>query len=269
VVVGIVADVGDPAHRLGVDLGGHRLVEPGRRPPRRSLAQHLGKRLGVVHEPPVQLLERQVDDPVVEVVADHLDHERPEQRGDRLLPEPRHQHRLDELGDVVVADLGQPDPGDLGDLVDDPACVVGPGQPGPHPLGDPRCRHPLPDDRLLQEVLPEELLQAVAERVLALGHQGGVRDRQPEGVLEERGHREPVGDRPHHRGLGGGVDEAEEATLALTHGEGVHHRREHQQRDRHGAHPPQPAAAYLVGSGVGRDHRDGTHRGDCPLPPAG
>ena len=70
------------------------------------------------------------------------------------------------------------------------------------------ARDPLADDRLLQEVLAEELLEALAQLVLALGDQRGVRDRQPERVLEQRGHGEPVGDRADHRRLGAGVHEA-------------------------------------------------------------
>ena len=41
---------------------GDRLVEPRRRPPGRALAEHLGERVGVLHQPAVQLLQGQVDE---------------------------------------------------------------------------------------------------------------------------------------------------------------------------------------------------------------
>ena len=80
--------------------------------------------LGVAEEPPVQLLQGQVDDAVVQVVADHLDDEGAEQRRDRLLAEPRHEHRLHEVGDVLVLDLAERDRGHVGDLVDHLAGVA-------------------------------------------------------------------------------------------------------------------------------------------------
>ena len=48
------------------------LVEPVRRPPRRPLADHVGERLLVVHQPAVRLLEGEVDQAVVGVVGDDL-----------------------------------------------------------------------------------------------------------------------------------------------------------------------------------------------------
>ena len=78
-----------------------------------------------------------------------------------------------------------------------------------------------------------------------------MRDRQPERVLEERGHREPVRDRAHHRRLGAGVHEAEETVLVAGHE--VDHGREQQQPDGDRAHPPQAGAAERVGGGIAGD----------------
>ena len=91
----------------------------------------------------------------------------------------------------------------------------------------------------------DEVLQALAELVLAPRDQRRVRDRQPERVLEQRGHREPVRDRTDHARLGAGVDVAPEA--ATVEGEQVDHGGEHQQRHGEGAHPAQPAPALGVG----------------------
>ena len=71
-VTGLVADVGDPADQLEVDARGDPVVDRRRRPPRGALADHLGHGVGVVDQPAVQLLQRQVDEPVVEVVAHRL-----------------------------------------------------------------------------------------------------------------------------------------------------------------------------------------------------
>ena len=104
---------------------------------------------------------------------------------------------------------------------------------------------------LLEEVLAHELLEPPAEVVLALRDQGGVRDRQPERVLEESRHREPVRDRAHHRRLGAGVHEPEEPDAVPRHD--VHHRGEQQEPHRDRAHPPQARAAERVSSGISCD----------------
>ena len=124
------ADLGEPGDQLGGDPAGHRVVEARRRPPRRPLLQHLGDRVRVLEQPPVQLVEGQVDDALVHAVAHHLGQQPAGQRRDRLLAEPRDQRLGDQVGDVLVAHLAQPDRGDLRDLVDDPAYVRGVGQPG-------------------------------------------------------------------------------------------------------------------------------------------
>ena len=121
--------------------------------------------------------------------------------------------------------------------------------------GDLGRRQPVADHLLLQEVLGEELLEAAAEVVLALGHQRGVRHREPQRVPEQRGHREPVGHRADHAGLGPGVDEAPEPALVARHD--VHHRGEEQQAERHQLHPAQAGQAYGVRGGVSG------HQGRC------
>ncbi len=185
VVVGVVADVLDPAHRLDVDALGDGLVEPRRCPPGGPLAEHLHEGVRVVHQPPVHLVEAQVDHAVVEVVAHHLGEQGPEQRRDGFLAEARHEGVGHQVGDVLVADLAEGDRGDVGDLVDDAPGVGGVGEPVPDPRRDGRRGHPVADDVLLEEVLPHELLQALAQLVLALGDQRGVRDRaRPSGCLK-------------------------------------------------------------------------------------
>ena len=190
----------------------------------------------------------------MEVVAQHLHQRRPQQRRDRLLAEPRHEGVRDEVGDVVVADLAERDHGHLGHLVDHAPGVGRLRQPGPDPGGDRRGGHPLADDVLLEEVLPHELLEPLAQLVLALGHERGVRDRQAERVLEQRRHREPVGDRADHRRLGARVDEPPEP-VAPQRG-GVHAGSEQQQAHGDRPHPAQPAATGLVHPGIGRDQGD-------------
>ena len=87
-----------------------------------------------------------------------------------------------------------------------------------HPLGVRRLRQPLAqpardlrvaqlglDDLRRHEVLPDEGAEALAELVLLALDDRGVRDRDAQRVLEQRGDREPVGERADHAGLGGGA----------------------------------------------------------------
>ena len=243
-----------------MDPGDHRVVEPRRRPPRRPLADDLGDRVRVLHQPVVQLDEGQVDQPVVQVVAHGLLEQAAEQRGDRLLVEARHQGVADQPLDVVVADPVERDHSDVGGLVDGASRVAGYGEPLADPQRDRGRGDPLADDVLLEEVVPDELLQSSPQLVLAARDQSGVRDRQAERSLEQRGHREPVRDRTDHGGLGAGVDVAQEAVLLE--GGQVDRSSDDQQRDGHGPHLPEAAPSCLVAVRVGRVHRDCRgHRG--------
>ncbi len=248
---GVVADVRDPVDQLGVDPAGHRFVEPGRCPPRCPLADHLGHRVRVLHQPAVQLLDGEVDQPVLQVVMEGLGEQPTEQRRDRLLAEPWGEGVAHQRLDVVVAHLGEGDGRHLRHLVDDAPRVGRLGEPDSDPPRDAGRGDPVADDRLLEEVLAHELLEPPAEVVLALRDQGGVRDRQPERVLEESRHREPVRDRAHHRRLGAGVHEPEEPVAVPRHD--VHHRGEQQEPHRDRAHPPQARAAERVSSGISCD----------------
>ena len=95
-----------------------------------------------------------------------------------------------------------------------------------HPLGMCGLRQPLtqPAGHLRvaqlglhhlrrQEVLPHEGAQALAELVLLALDDRGVRDRDAQRMLEQRGHGEPVGQRAHHAGLRGRADVADPAPV--------------------------------------------------------
>ena len=116
---------------------------------------------------------------------------------------------------------------------------------------------------LLEEVLAHELLQAPAEVVLALRDQRRVRDRQPERVLEQRRHREPVRDRAHHRRLGAGVHEARGSRPGPA-WRRTPPRRTAAARPRRCASGAAPRAALGVGGGVAGDHRDAAGSGPSP-----
>ncbi len=120
----VVADVGHPPHQLEVDARDDPLVDALGRPPRRPLAEHVRDGVRVVHQPPVQLVEHQVDEAVVQVVAHRLGEQVAQQRRDRLLAEPREERVLDEAAHVLVAHLVQPGGHDLGGLVDHAARVL-------------------------------------------------------------------------------------------------------------------------------------------------
>ena len=103
---------------------------------------------GLSTSQPVQLVHGEVDQAVVQVVAHDLGEQAAGQRRDRLLAEARDERLGDEVGDVLVADLAQPDRGDLGDLVDHPAHVARARRATvPTRSEMARRRDPLADDR--------------------------------------------------------------------------------------------------------------------------
>ena len=65
---------------MAVRPAGHGVVEPRRRPPRRPLLEDLGEGVGVLHQPRPDLVDDQVDQRAVEVVADHLVEQGAQQR---------------------------------------------------------------------------------------------------------------------------------------------------------------------------------------------
>ncbi len=79
----------------------------------------------------MQLGQSQVDQTVVQVVAQRLGQQTAEQRRDRLLPEPwRHRVAYQAL-DVLVAHLAERDRSDLRHLVDHPLRMGRFGEPLP------------------------------------------------------------------------------------------------------------------------------------------
>ena len=145
---------------------------------------------------------------MVRTVADHLLQQAADDGAEGLGHEPRQQHLLHQGQDVGVADPGQAEVQHGRGLVDDAPGVRLDPDPGSDPAAEVGCCHPLAEDRLLQEVLPDELLETAAELVLAARDECGVRDGETERVLEQRGDREPVGQRADHTCLGGGADVA-------------------------------------------------------------
>ena len=239
------------------------LVEPRRRPPRRTLAEHLDERVGVVDQPAVQLVEGEVDHAVVQVVAHHLREQAAEQRA-RSAPRGSAARRRRSPGR---------------------RCARRGPCPGRWPRRRPTSsttRRALAGSESQSPTRAEIVAASTRSRMMSswrkfsptnsssplpssslrLGISAVCGIGQPQRVLEERGHREPVGDGTDHRGLGAGVDEAPDAPSrpsVATYTTAA----KHQQRHRDGAHPSQPATARLVGARVGRDQRDrrGGHGG--------
>ena len=80
--------------------------------------------------------------------------------------------------------------------------VLGIGEPGRRPSATAAAvRTRSATVARAEEVLPDERRQRLAELLLALDDDRGVRDRQAERVPEQRGDREPVGQRSDHRRL--------------------------------------------------------------------
>ena len=262
--VGVVADLRDPLEGLLVHPRDDEVVDLVRRPPRRALREDPRERLGVLGEPPVELAQRQVHQPVVRLVAHDLAEQAARDRADRLLAQPRDDRLLDDLGDRLVAHPLQPQGGDVRGLVDDPPGVGRLEQPVGQPVADLGRQDPVADDVLAQEVLAHEVLQALGQHVLAARDQRGMRDRDSQRVPEQRRHREPVGHGADHRRLGSGVHEPPEALVLDPQRREEHDRGEHQQGQRHEPHLAQPAAALSVEDRVGRQRQGERRLGHVP-----
>ena len=260
----VLADLRDPLEGLLVHPRDDEVVDLVRRPPGRALGEDAREGLGVLGEPPVELAQRQVDQAVVRLVADHLAEQAAGDRADRLLAQPRDDRLLDDLGDRLVAHPLQPHGGDVRGLVDDPPRVGRLQQPAGQPVADLGGQHPVADDVLAQEVLAHEVLQALGQHVLAARDQRGMRDREPQRVPEQRRHGEPVGHRADHRGLGPGVHEPPEALVPDPQRREEHDRGEHQQRQRHEPHLTQPAPALRVEDRVRRQGQGERRLGHAP-----
>ena len=104
-----------------------------------------------------------------------------------------------------------------------------------------------------QEVLSDELAQTLAELILLAFDDRGVWDRDAQWVPEQRGDREPVGERTHHAGLGGGahVPDPRGGPPGLRPGaQQEDHRGAEQEGQCDGFHPPQAATAVGIGRRV-------------------
>jgi hypothetical protein len=187
----------------------------------------------------MQLGEREIDGTDVGAVLHDLAEQLAGHRAELLLEHARNDRLLDERGDVGLLDPAEPVGQDAGADVDQALGMVSVDEPAAGPGRDLRGGDALAHDVLTEEVLRDELLQARAERLLALGDDRRVRDRQPHRMPEDGSDREPVGDRAHHRGLGASVDVAEHAVAVA--GDQVHQGSEDQQGERERLHATQPA----------------------------
>ncbi len=139
----------------------------------------------------------------------------------------------------------------------DPVGVLGDGEPGAESAADADGAQPSADDVLGEEVLPDEVAEGGAELVLLGGDDRGVRDGQAQGMPEEGGDGEPVGERADHAGLGRRGHVPRPGSGALVGGplgEDVHDGDEQQQAGGGELHPAHAAPLLLV-RGAERRHR--------------
>jgi len=101
-----------------------------------------------------------------------------------------------------------------------------------------------------EEVLLDEAGQTLADLVLLARDDGGVRDRDPQRMAEQRSDGEPVGEPADHRRLGGCLD-ITPRTRTVAHGpaDHVHHRGDQQQAAGDPFHPAQRVDAVLLDLG--------------------
>ena len=127
------------------------------------------------------------------------------------------------------------------------------GQPLAEPAGHLGVAQLGLHHRRRQEVLPHERSQALAELVFLALDDRGVRDRDAQRMLEQRGHGEPVRQRTHHAGLGGRADIADpgaHAAVRLRPPAGEEHDGGTDQKAQcHDFHPAQPHRRSASASG--------------------
>ena len=123
-------------------------------------------------------------------------------------------------------------------------------QPLAEPAGDLGVAQLGLDHLRRHEVLPDEGAEALAELVLLALDDRGVRDRDAQRVLEQRGHREPVGQRADHAGLARRRRSRPRRAAPLRlrpPADQEHHRGADQEAQRDHLHPAQAAAPLGVG----------------------
>jgi hypothetical protein len=98
-----------------------------------------------------------------------------------------------------------------------------------------------------QKIAVEKTRQSLSDPVLVCRHDCGVRDRQPEGVAKQRGHREPVG-KPSDQGRLGDGAQQEDAGAGIGDGEarGKHRGCGGQHAGRHRLRTAQPTKLPLL-----------------------
>src|SRR6266540_3273537 len=234
------------------------VVQRLRHPPRRLLAEPVAQRDPVVVEEPDQPAQHRLQQHLM-VAAVHRDLQSAcRDRGGRGLRDPAPHDLLDRGVDVLVpqhlTEAGQR----VTRVLAQPGGVVRAYQPAADPAGHVQAAQLANDHLAGQEVLLDELAQALAQRVLLVRDDRGVRDGYPHRVPEQRGDREPVGQRAHHGRLGGGPQVAHPGRrLRDQHGDEEDQRRGAEQAGGEQLGAPQLRPAPLVRGRVAGDAEEG------------
>ncbi len=193
----------------------HLLVHPVRHPGWRGVPQLRPENHLVLVEEAGQAAQPRREHFLVPVALDDQFQGPCHDRGERCLV----QFAIDQRGDgrldvVVPQQLGEPGQGHSG-VTGQPLGAARCGEEGAQAARDVDGGELLLDHPGRQEVLLDEGAKAGPDLVLLPRDDGGVRDRQPQGMPEQRRDGEPVGQRAHHRCLGGGPDVAHPGARAL------------------------------------------------------
>ncbi|GAA3100956.1 hypothetical protein GCM10020254_53130 [Streptomyces goshikiensis] len=245
-----VAHLRDETEQLLVHAVADLAVDEARGPAGGAALHGVHDRLPVGDQPVVGLGAEQVDGAVVPAVRHDPLQGLPHARGD-LGGFGASRDRLAHDGLYVgIAQYGQGSAQRGGEFRRDAVGVRGLRQPGAEAAADAEGVEAGLDDVGGEEVLADELSEGDAELVLLGRDDRGVRDGQAEGAPEEGGDGEPVRERADHAGFGCGRDVAGPgagAGVLGPLGECVDQRDQDEQPGRGGLHPPDAAAALLVG----------------------
>lgn len=181
-----------------MDAIADQMVDEPRRPGRRVALDHPLDDLAGVQRPLEGPVGQQLDQRLLSVLGQQRRQHPADGRSPLRLGDAAHDHPVDHLLDVLVAQQLDEHPQHRGRLARHPLGVRGLRQPFPEPAGHLGVAQLGFHDLRRQEVLPHERAQALAQLVFLAFDDRGVRDRYAQRVPEQRGHGEPVRQGAHH-----------------------------------------------------------------------
>jgi hypothetical protein len=214
-VVGVVADFHECALDGRDDLEENLPIHRRWHPPRRLTLHPIADDVVILLHGARDQDDRFVEQLLVAVVFGDDGQQLARDRRDARLSDAVLDAPVDQRLDVLVSQHLRARRQRLRSLTRDGARVFGVGNPSRETFPDVQAAQTSFDDLSRQEVALDERSERAADAVLSRWNNGGVRDRYPERVAEERRDREPVREPAHHRGFGRRAHETQPCEAGL------------------------------------------------------